>query len=327
MRGRGQKGFSRNGRRSSSDPMIYEYALEPELVATWSYRQDYRYFIEKFGLGQPRVVSRFPKSWKGRVWEAFHSDDEIEKKRMEELLVRLSERMTQRRGYVWDPNQTWLDNAHREHERIPFHAILARVNSTGHPSILPAERLDETAPLWAVPRGVTISRSAAGTAAAIAAMLRVAQTVIFVDPYFRPGLPKHRRPLEAFLHAIMTARPIGAPLRVEVHASSNEDHTGPREFFEDQCRHRLPQCVPETICLGVLRLGERLGGQRLHNRYILTDIGGLVFGAGLDDGAEGETDDVTLMERAQYELRWAQHAGDPMAFDVPEARIEIRTRR
>ena len=150
--------------------MIYEYALEPELVATWSNRQDYRYFIEKFGLGQPRVVSRFPKSWKLRVWEAFHSDDEIAKKRMEELLVRMSERMPQRNGYVWDPNQTWLDNAHREHERIPFHAILARANPAGHASTLPADGLDDTTPLWAVPRALTIGRSAADMATAIAAV-------------------------------------------------------------------------------------------------------------------------------------------------------------
>ncbi len=47
--------------------MVYEYALEPELVATWGNRQDFRYFVEKFGLGQPRIVSRYPKPWKRLV--------------------------------------------------------------------------------------------------------------------------------------------------------------------------------------------------------------------------------------------------------------------
>src|SRR5438132_6210169 len=123
--------------------MIYEYALEPELVATWSNRQDYRYFIEKFGLGQARVVSRVPKSWKGRVWETFHSENEIAKKRMEELLVRLSERMVQRKGYVWEPSQAWLENTHREHERIPFHAILSRQNEAGHACTLVGDGWEE----------------------------------------------------------------------------------------------------------------------------------------------------------------------------------------
>jgi len=43
--------------------MIYEYALEPELVATWADRRIARYFVEKFGLGQLCVVLRFFKVW------------------------------------------------------------------------------------------------------------------------------------------------------------------------------------------------------------------------------------------------------------------------
>ena len=32
--------------------MVYEYAVEPEVVATWGKsREDFRYFKDKFGLG------------------------------------------------------------------------------------------------------------------------------------------------------------------------------------------------------------------------------------------------------------------------------------
>ena len=94
------------------------------------------------------------------------------------------------------------------------------------------------------------------------------------------------------------------PTRIEVHTALDEDRSGMREFFDDQCRRSPPRCIPDGVQLVLLRLSERPGGQRLHNRYILTDVGGLVFGADLDDGADGETDDVTLMDRTQYELRW-----------------------
>lgn len=79
--------------------------------------------------------------------------------------------------------------------------------------------------------------------------------------------------------------------------------------------------------MAVLVLSQRTRGDRLHNRYILTDIGGLVFGTGLDEGADNETDDVTLMDRVQYELRWSQHATEPMAFEVTEVRVEIQSER
>jgi hypothetical protein len=164
-------------------------------------------------------------------------------------------------------------------------------------------------------------------AAAAVDMLRIAAAVIFVDPYFRPGRVENRRPLEAFLRAVVNARPLDMPTRIEVHTSFDEDRSGTREFFEDECRRSLPRCVPEGVRLVLLRLRERPGGQRFHNRYILTDVGGLIFGAGLDDGAAGETDDVTLMDRSQFELRWSQHATETMAFDVPELQVEVQSRR
>src|SRR5262249_55329996 len=122
---RGQKVSSQSGRGSSSEGMIHEYALEPELVATWGNRQDYRYFIEKFGLGQPRIASRYPKKWKRLVFEAFHGTDDVEKKRVEELVQRLAERMVHRREALWNPGRTWSENARAEHGRVPFHAIIA----------------------------------------------------------------------------------------------------------------------------------------------------------------------------------------------------------
>lgn len=307
--------------------MIHEYALEPELVATWGNRHDYRYFIEKFGLGQPRIVSRYPKPWKRLVWEAFHSNDELEKARMTELLARLSEPMVKRRDYVWEPERTWLENAHREDERVPFHAILARVNPNDHPRTLLSDGLADATPLWAVPRAVTIARSGGDMAAAVLAMLRIADVVIFVDPYFRPGELKNQRPLTAFLRAIMTGRPMNAPRRVEVHTSLKYESAPTAGFFLSECEKRLPRCVPQGVRLSIRILSQRTGGEQLHNRYILTDVGGLTFGAGLDDGPEGETDDVSLMDRSQYELRWSQHATEPMAFQVTEVQIEIQSGR
>jgi hypothetical protein len=102
------------------------------------------------------------------------------------------------------------------------------------------------------------------------------------------------------------------------------ESTGTRQFFEESCHAQLPRCLPGGSDLAVLRLSAKPQGQGLHNRYVLTDVGGVIFGIGLDDGADGETDDLVLMDRVQYEIRWAQHASDPMAFDVPEGRLEIR---
>lgn len=308
--------------------MIYEYALEPELVATWTDRREFRYFVERFGLGQGRVVSRYPKRWTRLVWEAFDGTGDLDRKRLEELLARLSERMVRRRDARWDPALAgWLANAERENGRRPFHAILARANPRGHPSVVVGADVDEdSVPRWAVPRGLSVPRKAAAMADAVAPALRCSSIVIFVDPHFGPERPRHRRPFEAFLERILRQRPGHPPNRVEVHTSAVG--TGTESFFRGECQARLRRCIPEGMRIVVRRLHQRTGGEMLHNRYILTDLGGVAFGVGLDDGDDGENDDLTLMDRAQYELRWSQYAGDPPAgFGQEETPVEVEGER
>ena len=90
------------------------------------------------------------------------------------------------------------------------------------------------------------------------------------------------------------------------------------DFFRQQCERRLPGIVPRGLRVDLVRLRQRDGGERLHNRYILTELGGVTFGVGLDQGDSADTDDIQLLDRAQYEARWRQYASDTPAFDRPE---------
>ena len=70
--------------------MIYEFALEPALVARWHDRKKYSFFDEKFGIRFRRVISGYPKNWKKLVWQAFSetpaADDQNAQMRMTELI-------------------------------------------------------------------------------------------------------------------------------------------------------------------------------------------------------------------------------------------------
>ena len=304
--------------------MIHEYALEPELVATWTDRITCRYFKESFGLGQGRLVSRYPKRWNRLVRDAFRGNNDLAQKRLEELLVHLSERMVRRSNIQWDADSTsWLENAEREHERRPFHAILALTDPNNHSHVLTESKMDgDSATRWTVRRGRSVARNAAEIADAVTPLLRCCSDVIFVDPYFGPERSRYRRPFEAFLERVVRQRPDEIPKRIEVH--TGVEHTGTEEFFRGECEKRLRRCVPEGMRVIVRRLKQKQDGERLHNRYILTDLGGVTFGIGLDDGNEGETDDITLMDRGQYELHWSQYDGDPPAgFEQEGDPVEV----
>ena len=101
---------------------------------------------------------------------------------------------------------------------------------------------------------------------------------------------------------------------IEIHTKvkSSED------FFREQCHTKLTRLIPNGMRVSFVRWSEKDGGQPLHNRYILTELGGVSFQHGLDDGKKGDTDDVALLDRESYELRWAQYAGDAPAFDLAE---------
>lgn len=304
--------------------MIHEYALEPELVATWTDPENCRYFKESFGLDRGRIVSRFPKRWKRLVWRAVSSTDDFARKRLEVLLAHLTERMVNRSNIDWQPTATsWLENAETEHDKRPFHAILARANPRRRWEVLTKVDMDESmSRRWSVRRACTVARNAKEMAEKVAPLLRCSSIVIFVDPHFTPSRRRYRRPFETFLERLVQLRPGMSPKRVELQTAAKDPTTD--SWFRRECHEKLCACVPSGIRVLVRRLKKKPDGDRLHNRYILSDLGGVTFGIGLDEGNEGETDDVTLMERSQYELRWSQYAGDPPAgFEQSESPIEI----
>src|SRR5690349_19025334 len=104
--------------------MIHEYALEPTLLSNW---QDFRYFTEKFGVPQGRLISEYPKKWKKFVYQSIDCG-EIDRVRIVEGLRRIDEKLTRRINPGWTDGVNWLGNAIAEQTRKPFRAIIALAN-------------------------------------------------------------------------------------------------------------------------------------------------------------------------------------------------------
>ena len=216
------------------------------------------------------------------------------------------------RQYEWNPQHDWLTNAEAEHLHRPFHAILAKANPNQREFVLEGDGIDATHPLWNVGITCVIPRTAREMAACVAPLLWISHEVMFVDPHFRPQELRHRQPLEAFLTAVLEERYGVRPRRIEIQTGNILGY----DYFKAECEQRLPSIVPEGIQVHVIRWWEKDGGEKLHNRYILTDIGGVSFGVGLHDGTDGETDEVTLLEDKTYQFRRAQYVSPEPAFDL-----------
>jgi hypothetical protein len=288
--------------------MLHEYALEPALLDNW---KDFRYFTEKFCVSRGRMIARYPKRWKRLVYESLSNCGEIERKRIEEGLSRLDDRLLARQC-EWNPQHDWLTNAEMEHLHRPFHAILARANPNRRDFVLEGDSVDETHPLWNVGITRVILRTAREMGACVALLLRVSKEIMFIDPYFRPQEIRHRRLLEAFLSVALETRCGMLLMRIEIHTGDSLGY----DYFKTEYEQQLLGIVQEGIQVHIVRWREKDGGEKRHNRYILTDIGGVSFGVGLDDGADGETDEVMLLEDKTYRFRRAQYMGPEPAFDL-----------
>ncbi|MCG3199128.1 MAG: hypothetical protein GHCLOJNM_03637 [bacterium] len=309
--------------------MLYEFAIDPEAILEWAKDRNLAaFFLDgKFGLGTARIMAQFPKGWRKRVHSFFgQGSGTLADSRLGEILKELGSHVTARPASEWCDDLPWLENTEREDLQSPFHAILGvrnpRLSSRVLNALSPGEVVDS--PLWKTQHGVTVKRTADEIAEAISPMLRIADEIYFIDPYFDPGTKKKRDPILKSLRRAEGSRGGSAPRIIQVRC--DYDKSGTDEYFQCKCKEDLPKKIPKGWEVVFLRLNNNDSGQRLHNRYILTNLGGVIFGHGIDEGKRDETDEITLLSKDQY---WKQRAAyiDQPVFMESGQRIVVRGTR
>jgi hypothetical protein len=298
--------------------MLHEFAVEPSLLGTW---QNVRYFMGKFGVDQGRLISRYPRRWERLVLEGL-SCGPVEKARIEETLRRGKNRLLHR-FHEWRDGTPWLVNAEEEHSKRPFHAILADANPNTQPFILLEADLDDTQPpkLWDIPRTRIVKRTALEMVGALRVLLRMAKTVLFVDRNFGPKSKNFRLVLEGCLLAMLDQHKKCQAHQIEYHTGDALDGGE----FTRLCQGHLPDIIPNGVRVRVVRWRS----EDLHNRYVLTDVGGISFGQGLDQASDtAQQDDVvTLLDRAVAEELLQGFIGSPPKYTRDPVEVLLTGRK
>ena len=287
--------------------MIFDVAVDPALVATWTEREVLRYYNDKFGLGSNRIIARFPKHWKRLIFESFKGND-VARARLEAFVQAITETSAKRPGSVYDGKRAWHENIAIENQRRAFGLVLTQQN-------LDAE-LDRADGPWNAPTMSRVSRTPQELAKSVGSMLQLADKVLLIDPHFNALRPAYRQSLFAYVKQALINRDSQHTLQFEVHTSGSGDRKPEAIYFENDCRTELPRLIPRGQSIRIFRWLERKGGEKLHNRYILTNLGGVAFLTGLDAGPEGQTDDVMLFGRELFVQRYEQFSGTNGAYDL-----------
>jgi hypothetical protein len=303
--------------------VIHAFALEPQVVATWAKRDEFRFIHDKFGFGAPRALLELPgfSDWKKAVYAAAGELELSQEdwKRLEELFRIFGEHRCRRAASVYSDVASWLESAEAEYARRSYRAIVASENPRRHGAVILGDELGQPkAKLWACELGATPSRSSNQLATTVSAMLGNCRELHLVDPHFGPENARHRKVLEALLDVLASHRLTPDVIRIHCAAKSA------LAFFEQEATS-MANRLPNGYAVEFVRWKKNR--EKLHNRYILTDLGGVSLGVGIDAGDPSETDDILLLPRAQYEHRWAQYVGEDGAFERVDTPATVRGSR
>lgn len=317
--------------------MIYDFALEPELVATWHDRRVAYPLLCQMGLGHRRVPCTYPvASWRNRVMAALEEDisgleiarQQTARRNLDVLARHLEQSATRRSGRV-EPPDSWLQAAVREHGEFPFGGILVREATNGHPAVVSAHHLpDQQPPTWS-PAAEPTLRQPEDMARALAPLLRACRDLRFVDPYFDVTDAGSFEPMRAYLAAAQRRRGVG-DLQVQVHFSvrpeqiEQESRLARRQLRESEvgegrvvaCERLLAPLVNRAVRVQACVWAQGPAGVRMHNRYVLTEVGGVAIQTGLDRAPAGsrQTDDLTVLSKEQLALRLQEYSPAGVAF-------------
>lgn len=298
--------------------MLYEYAVEPQAIgASW---ETFRYVIEKFGFDKGRLISQFPKHWFREVYHAAEGLPPVQKKRVEEALNQAKKNKVIRSGRPYNSGAVgWLQNALAEHQRLPFHAIIAANNPGGDEIVLPADDLNELHPLLAVPHDRAILRDEASLARAMREMLRFGSRILFVDPFYSPFNERYKRTLRECLNIVKANNPNAI---CEIHHRHHDDNPTAADF-EREAQSLFRGVVPEGMTITIYRWREKNGGADFHARYLLSDKGGIAIDAGFSAEGNHQTTDMHLMSFELSQERIRALARDATDYELVEPVLQI----
>jgi hypothetical protein len=283
--------------------MFHEYAVDPSVLWTWDRT---RVFLDAFGPLKGRFLAEFPRRWKRMVFERLRCPD-VERHKIVERLASLDPRVFSPRTHAaYDPNQLWLENALIEHRRLRFRAIIAE--GGGSADVLDAGVVDDRSDLWRVEPGCMVPRQAAAYVKVLDLLLRASRKIVYVSPFLRADQPDKTAPVVAICAALARSA-----VDFEIHFRDE-----PRSYalcMSDAARY-LPRLLPAGSKVTLRCWKERAGGARLHNRYLLTDVGGVQFGDEIEDGDPAHQDRMSILDEPSLARLWNHHTGTPPAFDA-----------
>lgn len=287
--------------------MFKEIAIEPEVMARWEW---FLKLYDMFGYDKGMLLVEFPNCWRRQVIEIANIlikqgvNQEIKVRSMVERLRddRFKKCLFYRERTIGE-FATWIQRA--SSAQPPFDVIVGNPGSNSPSGMVTADDFFWEDRRLQAKRYERIPRNATDLIKACEKMLLNSEEVRFIDRYFNPRKKEKRDPfvrLIDFLHDQNKAA-----RKIQIYTQLILEEATPDDY-----RKKLEHELPTGFSLEVFFLEKIDGGENLHPRFILTDLGGMQYDHGLDEG-----DGTSLVAILQSEMRtqlWGEYAPGSKVF-------------
>lgn len=286
--------------------MIHEYAVDPGILSDY---QSCRAFIEAFRERPTRRVGDAPRKWIQEALYALSSLEPVKRKTIKEHLMKLSKSaiVSNRTVQEWDHSGTtsWESYAGAENATHAFSAVLVSEETARYGNVYPFDNIGLDCPdCWSAPSEIHVPRRAKDMVAAILPLLRISRRLLLVDPFF--SLVGNRwsryRPFLSELLAHSGEFNFGRGVAtIEIHTS---DEYG-------DMSHQL-QAEMRKLAVSVDIKVSHWPKRGMHDRFVLTDVGGVFFGPGLDEDTTRPDALVSVLSHSAYRKELAKVEANPL---------------
>lgn len=295
--------------------MIKKFAVDPKAMgSSW---ENFLYLIEKFGFDKGRIIAKLPNGWEKAVQDAATAANvpDVKFSSIEDRLRRAAKTAICRQGQVLDSSLgDWRANAIYGVARGEYHAVIASENDDRHQSVLKVGDFSEDTDLFKVQRSWEVPRTVAGISESVRPFLQNAKIAMVVDPYFdaRNLGQDFTGPLAEMLRIVSGAGIMGC--RVQVHFKSLNKSPN-LDFYERNAKLLFRPILPLMQPFELFEWTERVRGDHFHDRYLLTDCGGLAIGAGFSAVAPEQKLGITLLDWQDCRVKASRFLPGATAFD------------
>jgi len=284
--------------------MLYECVVSPNLLLEFAKdRRNYKNFIKKFTLGGSLVYCDYPqiKKMKRKILGSQSSDvNDLEKTRLIELIEAIDDFHKSRRLNSYNGELDWASNIIKENNFFEFGHIISDNTTNTHNYINCDDFLDIDYPLQK-----RINKTCLDMNSTVSSLLRLSSEIILIDPYFK-GSDRWINVLKTFINSAFNKNFHDHISVVIIYDGGKQSAATAANIKYSIQRANITLPKEKKLTIVIKSISEKNGCYALHNRFILTDLGGFCFPFGLDEN--DATDDIFILNNESHKTNWEQYS-------------------